>query len=478
MAITGYMFDGTTLGQATLAPYSYPAFRDYWKALFGDVGFVVPEYGDELEVTPSASNGNVTVGSGLAHVYGYQYENTADLDLSFDIATNNRIDIVVLRVDEVNQTVRATVVKGTHAANPSFPALTGGDLMLAWVYFASGWNPAASPIAASDIHDLRFFWNTSYLKDVTDRKNLLHNCNFYGCSGIPAGANPPDGWTTAGVGALAGASQIAPFASTFAGFGHYSQYYGSGIDFTAASTVGIQTTILTPYGTDERYRTYTVAFSIKNVAGSARILVYGKNTITAGSAALADRYYRITGTATTMLFRVQIDRALYDALNIQILSNAAGANVQICNVQIYEGYGPYRHTPQPEIVFTDYDITDAAWASTAKSTSTTNISLNASFSGNAYRFGIRGIIARLRARDSGSAAGGPYYLQLENFLTNDYNVRGGRADPTGLTNDTWRERIAYGVVRWGQATIPLTARVVASGAGTLDGTITIQGFIT
>lgn len=476
MAITGYMFDGTTLGQATHAPYTYTHWRDFFKGVISDVGFVVPGYEDELEVSPSVNNGKVVVASGLANVYGYQYENTADLELSFDIATNNRIDIVVLRVSEVNQTVRATVIKGTHAANPSFPALATGDLMLAWVYFASGWDPAANTVAATDLHDLRFFWNTSFAKDSTDRKNLLHNCNFYGCSGVAAGANPPDGWGEPG--GLTASSQIAPFASAYAGYGHYGQYYGSGLDLTANSGNGIQTTVYTPYGTDEQYRTYTVAVSLKNTSGISRILVAGRNTVTAGAATLADKYFRITGTANTFLVRVQLDRLLYDSLNVQLISANSPSQFQISNVQIYEGYGPYRHTPQSEFIFTDYDLADAAWTASAKSTGTTTINLNASFSGNAYRFGIRGILARLRARDSGSVGAGPYYLQLENFLTNDYNVRGGRADPTGITNDTWRENIAYGVVRWGQAAIPLEARVAASGAGTLDATITIQGFIT
>lgn len=128
-------WDGISLGDATLAPYSASEWADQ-ERLEHSQGSTFPNYGvfagtgdgiyQPLQVqakSPASTNIEIEVGCALVH--GYLYENTAAL--TFTIGSNSsgnaRIDTVILRADMVAQTVRAVVKQGTPAASPARPTL-------------------------------------------------------------------------------------------------------------------------------------------------------------------------------------------------------------------------------------------------------------------------------------------------------------------------------------------------------------------
>lgn len=84
---------------------------------------------DQLSVEPGFSGLTVQVQPGEAMVRGHYYISTVAKDLTLDTAdpTNDRIDVVALRLDPVANEIVAVVISGTPAATPVAPALTQVD---------------------------------------------------------------------------------------------------------------------------------------------------------------------------------------------------------------------------------------------------------------------------------------------------------------------------------------------------------------
>lgn len=118
MTEQSFGWDGTTLGDATLAEYSSKEFfHDWFKFVLlynGNMGVVdtgFSGYTGGLQV--SAGSGVVTVETGFAIVNGRMYKNDAQLTLTPDNTASQRADRVVLRSDFAAQTIRAVILKGT-----------------------------------------------------------------------------------------------------------------------------------------------------------------------------------------------------------------------------------------------------------------------------------------------------------------------------------------------------------------------------
>jgi hypothetical protein len=139
MVETSYYFDGTTVGDATLAPYSAARYTTNWKNILTveDNHGIINDHLDELLVSGIA--GGVIVSTGAALVEGYFYENDAEVTVAIPTpVTDPRIDRIVLRKDAILQTVRITRIAGTENPAPTAPAITqtaGGiwDIPLAQV---------------------------------------------------------------------------------------------------------------------------------------------------------------------------------------------------------------------------------------------------------------------------------------------------------------------------------------------------------
>lgn len=137
-----------------------------WREFFGNMftpgifkgGKVNGSTSSDLSVSV-ASGMNVTVGTGIAIVYGFFYENDAALTQAIAAAdaTLNRIDYVTLQLDFVARTVQIYVVTGAIASSPTAPTLTQNSttwqVPLAQVYVGAG----VSSISSGNITDHRTY---------------------------------------------------------------------------------------------------------------------------------------------------------------------------------------------------------------------------------------------------------------------------------------------------------------------------------
>ncbi|BFH59459.1 hypothetical protein [Paenibacillus azoreducens] len=125
-------------------PREYPArdFAEYFGRIISNGVFNGGKY---LNVSASGSDANVSLSTGAAWINGYAYS-VYDTPLTLPIApatTQDRIDRIVLRLDTSSQVrrIRATVIQGTPATNPSPPNLTRSgsvyDISLAQVRVAA-----------------------------------------------------------------------------------------------------------------------------------------------------------------------------------------------------------------------------------------------------------------------------------------------------------------------------------------------------
>lgn len=100
---------------------------------------------------------SVRVMAGQGFINGYFYENDDELSLAIDNADGvlSRIDLIVLRWDKNERSIRVAVEKGAFASFPSAPLLKRNDdfyeLELAKIYVKAG----ATRITQADITDMR-----------------------------------------------------------------------------------------------------------------------------------------------------------------------------------------------------------------------------------------------------------------------------------------------------------------------------------
>lgn len=122
--------------------YTSKEFADYFSTLL--TSGIFADQLNALIVTAHGAEMKTILGTGKAFLRGYYYENDAALVLLHAPAhaTLNRIDRVVIRLDTINRSIRAMVIQGTLAANPSPPTVTRDantfDITLAQVRITAG----------------------------------------------------------------------------------------------------------------------------------------------------------------------------------------------------------------------------------------------------------------------------------------------------------------------------------------------------
>ena len=131
MAETSLPWDGTTVGDATSAPYDAPnEFAQIMRALSYTSG--MPNRGGVMRtLNRLAGTGVATpvqIDTGQALCQGTFYENSAAVAVAIPPSIVSRIDRIVLRKDPVAQTVRITRIAGVEAAGipPVLTQVYGG----------------------------------------------------------------------------------------------------------------------------------------------------------------------------------------------------------------------------------------------------------------------------------------------------------------------------------------------------------------
>lgn len=139
---------------------------------------------DELNLKVQAYSGmKIRINKGAAIINGYRYLNDSSLDLAVEASDsiNDRIDLVVIRLDESNREITAVIKKGTPGAVPTKPSLITDSVVeipLASIYIRKG----LVSISNINITDERKF-SHSYLdvnhihdsNDIVDLKKTVEN---------------------------------------------------------------------------------------------------------------------------------------------------------------------------------------------------------------------------------------------------------------------------------------------------------------
>lgn len=472
MAERGYFFNGTSLGDASVAPYDASEFVAPAK-LYGD--FVIPNYEDELEVITSTNNGEVLVKTGAAMVQGALYETDAQVAVAITSAVNNRIDRIVLRyTDGVTKTVRVTKIIGAEAANPSPPALGATDFPLFWIWIPAGYNAATTTVSSYYIHDERVFHSIGLTDLYFSSENIMPNSEFFGYSGGAAGNLAPDNWTVYTPPNVT-AINNAPLTNI------PDQMRGQAVRIQAALG-GMETYVDAGWHKRSEWEdtsTITLKTQIYITSGSVQIRLetfYGA----AAYDTVIRQYYR-TGVAQTVILRVKTSAALAavrPAIHIEI-SAINNSDFYVGQVILVKGHIPGNFRPKHEIVYFDNDVLDASWNATAKSTGVTTINAATSFGGVIPPY-FTALICRIRGRDSGSAAALTDACKIE-WCHADHVAAtnlSGHINIEGVANDYWREVVGYVPNKTNDANAPFKVIITATGVNTFDATIQPIGIIT
>lgn len=156
MAENSGFFDAHLVGGKYDRTYLADDFARFFASFIGN-GVYGGKSNELMVEQKTTANMSVSVLSGQAFINGYFYENTEPLSLSIEVADGvlNRIDLIVLRWDNVERVIRLAVKKGTPATNAVAPSIQRDadyyELKLAEVYVRAG----ATNITQSSITDTR-----------------------------------------------------------------------------------------------------------------------------------------------------------------------------------------------------------------------------------------------------------------------------------------------------------------------------------
>ncbi len=137
--------------------YLASEFAEYFNRFLSD-GLYTENGKAGLGVTPGEDGLSVQIDTGYAFVKGYMYKNDTVMTKQLDVSDSmlDRIDRVVLRLDEVDRSIHVEIKTGTFSSTPQPPSIevtsTVKELTLAQVRA----NKGATAVTAKDITDERF----------------------------------------------------------------------------------------------------------------------------------------------------------------------------------------------------------------------------------------------------------------------------------------------------------------------------------
>lgn len=372
MAEDSIPHDGTTVGHAASntiwdAPYSSAEWSDFMSKLLGSdaaSGFVIPGYGNNLEITEAGTPAmSVLVDTGAAFVRGRLYENTAQATVSISAAdgANPRLDYIVIKFDASAQTITLAKHDGTAAATPSLPTLTQTALVyeipIAYVWVATG----TTTIVDEDIHDVRSFGiGFNALSGAIQQDNLIQNSEFMAFSRLSTAsskAGTPDKWEASGSATFAAATRPSQMSR------------GRAVAITAAgSSVGMTQTVNCVAG-----QIYTLKLLMKVTAGDV-----GFVTLEDDQGTTITRNIRRTGSWYEITARITTDGAA-TTLTLTVGGITSGDVIDVGQCLLTQGYsaGDFR-TVRERIIF-DHILADTSWDGDAKAANTYTLDLDSNF---------------------------------------------------------------------------------------------------
>lgn len=132
MAESSMPWEGTTVGDATIAPYDASLeFAQILRAVSGacetpNLGGVCRSVTNQLASSVAGAVSPVNINTGEAVVHGTFYQNTASVAIAVPNSVASRYDRIVLRKDWTAQTVRLTRIQGVEGGGvPALVQISG-----------------------------------------------------------------------------------------------------------------------------------------------------------------------------------------------------------------------------------------------------------------------------------------------------------------------------------------------------------------
>jgi len=485
MTEKSWLWDGTAIGDATLAPYDKDIFNK-WFAISASHDYnrvyVLPGIYNDLFISPIATQSYATVqiASGAAIVGKYIYISDETIYFNIDSLSSSgfyRYDSIILRLNKLTQEIRLAILRGEEAASsPVPPTLTQNnttwEIEIARIYIDS------VSFVVDEEHlsvYLHFLPIGPYFNSNPNNIILDPECFEY----VPRATTDLPAWVYfKDIGTLNLTSSILP------------QTRGGSITLTngSASDHFVQTCGLALKENDP----FTIEGIIKlnDSTTAVDIICYLYETehpITLGAAfdyfnsPTPDSTYtiRIIGSGTHHIKRTFYAQQDIGSIRIFIKGQATTNNFSIGQFLMSPGYFTGGIRSRHKI----YPLVDrhsnTSWDGDAKSSGTTQIDLTTSFGGYILPH-IRGLVLKVQARDSGSAANTNVYVQILSY--NSTTVYGElRLD--GVPNNDIRSRhiMVYTDEPFHTSLSAIhgfAVLVSATGAGTMDVWIDVVGIIT
>jgi hypothetical protein len=456
--------------------------KDVINHLHYNNGVVAGAYGNKsLRVESNATQG-VWVNPGKALLWGYVYDLNQRTALNLDsTAANNRYDAIVIKHDTGILTLE--VVKGTENANPKYPTLTNtitvGYLVLSYVFLAHPY-VGTDPATAEYIQDHRVMIETprSILAKNADRVNLVPNAELavYSSASGTATADLPEGWIV-DTGALI-ITRDSSYNSTPRGYNcSFRADTGATCScaFIAPRPNGFE---LTAYGDSVPITAYVHFTATTNKRLRIRLQQQTLGGVWTNLADTVYTYYASTSSWFGAILRAEVFTSSVitnnTLLRVQIedITPAVATDILFSYVSVCYGYVPISFERQSEIIFLKNPIT--AYFDGTFRVSTGRVTVTEAITAG-IAHDVRFLLLDVLLRDSGSAAGtallefealDPYYFTLATIQC------------SGMPNDHYVRQQIWLPVRSSASTNRFYITATATGALTLDATVTIVGVIT
>ncbi len=414
MAELSYFWDGTTVGDATQAPYSYAEVAEAIAAIYGD-SFVIPEYLNNLEPVGGAT---MYIDTGAAQVLGYMYINNDYYYPSFDAqgGGNNRIDRIVLRLDTATQTVRLTIIKGVAAATPDIPALTAVDAPVCWVYLYDGFGGGGA-VNDEDVHNERQFVQFGVMPLAFDQKNQIPNAEFMGYSCADLTTTLPEQWNGTFT-SVTGAAAITEQPR-----GRTVEFDIRNAEVVACSFVAPEINLNVMSAQFTHTSTLTFKGKINVTSGDVRLRIIAYDVFDTIATTVLDKRFNATNDWIDIQENLEYSVAsinAVDILSIYLDRYTADTVFTWGPMLLVKGYvpGPFRQTR--EIILFKRAVPDATWAAyspgAASITSVNLTGVGAAFGSNILS-GTRNVLLKLYMLDPASAANPTYAYVNTHYLS-------------------------------------------------------------
>lgn len=475
MTEKSWLWDGTSTGDASLAPYAKEAFNRWFATARSNDSttnvYAIPGFLDDLliEATDQDTVSTLTVKSGAAIIDNFIYTLSEEkhfpiLQLSTSLY---RYDSLILRLtrDDVPK-VRMFLVQGNE--NSSFPPTP-----YTLVQEENGtWEiEIARVLIDSSVYQLDPIkvevWLT-YLPlpphTDPDPYNVIMNPEWLAISGETALGTGIEEWNL----------QAAPSIARASALGNQGRGSALNISHTAADIMRKMNQI------DGRFvDRVTIQGALKQNDSTTRVkirLLYLKDFFTYSDEKQEDTIGFNTEDTHyfTRTFAYPSD-ARY--MWVYVTTAAATNDFDIGQITVSPGFYTGSRRPFHQYIGLKESHTDNNWNGDAKSSATTTINLGVDFSAAVPQH-VKGVVLLVRARDSGSAGGNAEVRILSYTSAWQY----GSLYLDGVTNNYWRSTqiVAYINEPFQQSLSTnrgLRIQTVATGAGTLDVYVEIVGYI-